>query len=134
MIEVLALGRGIFPLNFCKMALVHPCSMSIRLHRLARSLRREFCLLLVCGLLPVNCGIKWPLSHVHVSTAQARAKQVSRAPRARQFPCRFPRKMALVTLPCAFRLCRLAQSVGRGLRMHLGRGIYLVNSCASWLF
>ena len=32
------------------------------------------------------------------------------------------RNMALVTCPCAFRLRRLAQNVGCGLGIHLGRG------------
>ena len=34
--------------------------------------------------------------------------------RVRPIPCKFPHKMALVTCPCAFRLRRLEQTVGRG--------------------
>ena len=51
-----------------------------------------------------------------VSTAQARAKSapwVLLAIGLRPFPCDFRHKMALVTCPCAFWLCRLAQNVGR---------------------
>ena len=37
----------------------------------------------------------------------------------RDFPCKFPHKMPLVTCPCAFRLCRLAQNdVPAGVRGH----------------
>ena len=49
-----------------------------------------------------------------ILTAKARAKSVTRlfldlGPR--HFLCRFSHDVALVTCPCAFRLCRLAQSV-----------------------
>ena len=40
----------------------------------------------------------------------------------------------LVTCPCPFRLRRLAGSVGRGLLMVLGRGIFLGGSRIEWLF
>ena len=48
-----------------------------------------------------------------ILTAKARAKSVTRlfldlGPR--HFLCRFSHDVALVTCPCAFRLCRLAQS------------------------
>ena len=33
----------------------------------------------------------------------------------RQFPCKFPHKMPLMTCPCAFRLCRLAQNACPGI-------------------
>ena len=33
------------------------------------------------------------------------------------FSCKIPRKMVLVFCPCAVRLRRLAQNVGRGLRL-----------------
>ena len=49
----------------------------------------------------------------------------------RHFSCKFLRKIALVTCPCAFRLCRLAQS----LRRDFERGSFPVNSlkkCLLW--
>ena len=50
-------------------------------------------------------------------------------PGFRHFSCKFLRKIALVTCPCEFRLCRLAQS----LRRDFGRGSFPVNSLKKWL-
>ena len=59
-IRVLTLGCSIFPVTFRinTMALVR-CPCAFRLRRLARSLRRRFCLLLACGPVPVNFRKKW---------------------------------------------------------------------------
>ena len=57
LIRVPHLSAGIFPVNSrvrFDCASSHP------------SLRREFCLLLVCGILPENSRVKWLLWHVHV--------------------------------------------------------------------
>ena len=62
---------------------------------------------------PVNFRIEWFSRHVHVhfTTAQARAKNCCRGPRARHFPWTFSHQTALLRCPCAFRLRRLAQTV-----------------------
>ena len=66
-----------------------------------------------------------------ISTAQARTKSAARVLlhlAARHFSCKFSHKMALLRCPCPFRLRRLAQSVGPGLVMLLGRGSFPENS------
>ena len=65
------------------------------------------------GIFLENSCIKWFSRHVHVhfTTAQARAKNCCRGPRARHFPWTFSHQTALLRCPCAFRLRRLAQTV-----------------------
>ena len=60
------------------------------------------------------------------STAQARTKFGSRSWFAALY-------LTLVTCPCAFRLSRLAQSVGRGLGIHL-LSVFPANSRIKLLF
>ena len=76
------------------------------------------------------------VAHVHVRFDCTRSHKVevsfSGSIWARHFSCKFSRKVALVICLCAFRLRRLVQSAGRGLGIHLGRGILSQNSRIRW--
>ena len=127
-------GFQLFSCKFWhKMALVF-CPCAFQLRRLAQSVCRGLGIHLGRGIFLINSRIRWPLRRVHVRFAGSREVWVAVSGSiwgAAFFPVIFSQnKMAPpVTCPCAFRLRRLAQSVGRGLGIHLGRGIFPVNSC-----
>ena len=126
LIKVLALGAGISPLNFrFKVALVN-CWHAFRRCRLVQSVRPRSGLILQRSLSPVKfraqsplwnhdmrfvCGCVCACVCLHSLLGQRGLAQTTRRDLGPlHFSCKFSRKMALVTCPCAIRLRRLAQS------------------------
>ena len=92
------------------MALV-TCPCAFRLCKLAHNVSLS---LGVC-LLPENSRIKLLVWHVHVHFDSASSAKVGLSLGVRHFTREFSCKMALVTCPCAFRLCKLAHNVSLSL-------------------
>ena len=82
---------------------------------------------------PVNSRIKLLVRHVQVHLGRAGSHKVWVAVLSKSWAAAFLLRilaeiMALLICPCPFPLRRLAQSVGRGLVMVLGGGIFAKNS------
>ena len=111
--EVVSGASGICPSNFHTKWLL----WNVHVHFDCASSHKTMSPEVSAAIFPVNfetnCSCEMLMC---ISTAQARTKRWRRCPRP--FSLWIPYKMALVTCPCAFRPCRLAQNDVRGVRGH----------------